>query len=147
MGTGVQAHDRATIGHSSKRATINTEYIGVAQHDNPASVRSRTKKRWRLLQNREQSDSGTRIWASGKTRQTFSGLSFCFHRSYNKHQKQKELYPYCIFLRVGFLENFLADGSDFSKKICIKTFFFLVCTNAFNFIFLDPLLLYPVFTN
>ena len=129
----------------TRRRTIHKECTGAAQHGNPASVKS-TTKRCRLLQNREQqSDSGNRIWALSKTRQTdFVELTFWLCGSCNK-QKQRELHLYCICFRVGLLENFLQMEMPFFKKIYITTFFFWFAQRPLSF--LDLLLLYLIFTN
>lgn len=76
-----------------------------------------------LPPNREQqSDSGNKIWALGKTRQTdLVELPFWFCRSCSK-QRPRGLHSSWIVLRLGFSENFLADGRAFSKRIYITTF-------------------------
>lgn len=70
----------------------------------------------------QQSDSGNRIRSSSKTRQTdMAGLPFWFCRSCSK-QWPRGLHSYWIILRLGFLENFPADGRAFSKRIYMTTF-------------------------
>lgn len=77
-------------------------------------------------------------------RQTLQDFPFGSARATIKI-KNSEFHSYFMFLGVGFLEDFLVDESAFSKKIYNKTICPLVCTK--DFIFLETLLLYPIFTN
>lgn len=91
--------------------------------DHPASVRSTTERCGFPHHREQQSDSGNRIRASSKTRQMdLAGLPFWFCRSCSK-QRPRGLHSYRIVLRLGVLENFLADGRAFSKRTCMTTTF------------------------